>query len=189
MVCSSGRFSHAAPPQKWFAHAAPPQGKIGRMEQARDLDRWTLACCLLYPPLASTVARARGPPSGTPTRLAAARHAPEGPRAAWSCDGCAAPLALSGSGEHARDVLSTPAAWLEVWSSVRAVVTRERRGLIAEWNGSLPRRESMAASKVSLMVALVVALPGQDCVPQDKCCWWSCSHGRPLQAHHTTFLH
>ena len=168
---------------------APVQEETGREEHVRDLDRRHLACCSLYPPLASTVARAGGPPSDTPTRLAAARHAPEGPRAAWSCDGCAAPLALSGSGEHARDVLSTPAAWLEVWSSVRAVVTRERRGLIAEWNGSLPRRESMAASKVSLMVALVVALPGQDCVPQDKCCWWSCSHGRPLQAHHTTFLH
>ena len=135
MVCSSGRFSHAAPPQKWFAHAAPPQGKIGRMEQARDLDRWTLACCLLYPPLASTVARARGPPSGTPTRLAAARHAPEGPRAAPSCDGLAAPLAPSGWGEHGRNVLSTPATRLEVGSSVRAVVMRERLWLVAEWNG------------------------------------------------------
>ena len=47
----------------------------------------------------------------------------------------------------------------------------------------------MAASKVSLMVALVVALPGQGCVSQEKCGSWDCSHGRPLQAHHTTFLH
>ena len=73
-------------------------------------------------------------PLGTPTCLAAARHAPEGPRAASSCDGCAAPLAPSGSGEHGHDVLSTPSARLEAGSSDRAVVTRERRWLVAGWN-------------------------------------------------------
>ena len=90
---------------------------------------------MLYPPLTSTVARDRGPPSCTQTCLAAARHAPEGPRTARSCDGCAAPLALSGSGEHGPDVLSTPSAQLQAESSDRAVVTRERRWLVAEWNG------------------------------------------------------
>ena len=74
-------------------------------------------------------------PHALQTRLAAARHAPEGPRAAPSYDGCAASLAASGWGEHARDVLSTPTARLEVGSSVRAVMTRERRWLVAgvEW--------------------------------------------------------
>ena len=69
------------------------------------------------------------------TRLTAARHAPEGPCAAPSCDGYAASLASAGSGEHARDVLSTPTARLDVGSSVKAVVTRERRWLVEEWNG------------------------------------------------------
>ena len=73
-------------------------------------------------------------PLCTPTRLTAARHAPEGPRAASSCDGCAAPLAPSCSGEHGHDVLSTPSARLEAGSSDRAVVTRERRWLVAGWN-------------------------------------------------------
>ena len=114
---------------------APVQEETGREEHVRDLDRRHLACCSLYPPLASTVARAGGPPSDTPTRLAAARHAPEGPRAAPSCDGLAAPLAPSGWGEHGRNVLSTPATRLEVGSSVRAVVMRERLWLVAEWNG------------------------------------------------------
>ena len=92
-----------------------------------------------------TVVRARGPPSGTPTRLAAARHAPEGPRAARSCDGCAAPLALSGSGEHGHDVLSTPSAQLEAGSSDRAVVTRERRwlGEGVDWAVRRARREPL----------------------------------------------
>jgi hypothetical protein len=75
----------------------------------------------------------------TPTRLAAARHAPEGPRSAPSRDGCAASLAASGWGEHACDVLSTPTARLEVGSSVRAVVTREQRWLVSEWNGRTAR--------------------------------------------------
>ena len=43
--------------------------------------------------------------------------------------------ARSGSGEHVRDVLSTTLAQLEVGTSRRAVVTRERRWLVAEWNG------------------------------------------------------
>ena len=118
---------------------APVQEETGREEHVRDLDRRPLACCSLYPPLASTVARAGGPPSDTPTRLAAARHAPEGPRAAPSCDGLAAPLAPSGWGEHGRNVLSTPATRLEVGSSVRAVVMRERLWLVAEWNGRTAR--------------------------------------------------
>ena len=114
---------------------APVQEETGREEHVRDLYRRHLACCSLYPPLASTVARAGGPPSDTPTRLAAARHAPEGPRAAPYYDGLAAPLAPSGWGEHGRNVLSTPATRLEVGSSVRAVVMRERLWLVAEWNG------------------------------------------------------
>ena len=105
------------------------------LEQVRDLYRATLAFGKLNPPLTRSVARARWPPSGTPTRLTAARHAPEGPRAAPSYDGCAAPLAPSGSGEHVRDVLSATLARLEVGTSRRAVVTRERRWLVAEWNG------------------------------------------------------
>ena len=118
---------------------APPKEESGRGEHVRDLDRRHLACCLLYPPLTSTVARDRGPPSCTQTFLAAVRHAPEGPRAARSCDGCAALLALSGSGEHGHAVLSTPSAQLEAGSSDRAVVTRERRWLVAEWNGRTAR--------------------------------------------------
>ena len=117
---------------------APSHGESGQGEYVRDLDREPLASGKLYPPLTRTVARARGPPSITPTRLAAARHAPEGPRAAPSCDGCAASLAATGWGEHARDVLSTPTARLEVGSSVRAVVTRERRWLVPESNGRTP---------------------------------------------------
>ena len=77
--------------------------------------------------------------SDTPTRLAAARHAPEGPRAAPSCDGLAAPLAPSGWGEHGHNVLSTPATRLEVESSVRAVVMRARLWLVAERNGRTAR--------------------------------------------------
>ena len=114
---------------------APSHGESGQGEYVSDLDREPLASGKLYPPLTRTVARARGPPSITPTRLAAARHAPEGPRAAPSCDGLAAPLAPSGWGEHGRNVLSTPATRLEVGSSVRAVVMRERLWLVAEWNG------------------------------------------------------
>ena len=91
---------------------APSPGESGQGEHVHDLDREPLASGKLYPPLTRTVARARGPPSITQTCLAAARHAPEGPRAASSCDGCAAPLALSGSGEHVHDVLSTPSAQL-----------------------------------------------------------------------------
>ena len=72
---------------------APSQWESGQGEHVRDLDREPLASGKLYPPLTRTVARARGPPSFTPTHLAAARHAPEGPRAAPSCDGCAASLA------------------------------------------------------------------------------------------------
>ena len=75
---------------------APSPGESDRGEHVRDLDRERLASGKLYPPLTRTVARARGPPSFTPTHLAAARHAPEGPRAAPSCDGCAASLAASG---------------------------------------------------------------------------------------------
>ena len=71
----------------------------------------------------------------SPTRLTAARHAPEGPRAAPSYDGCAAPLAPSASGEHVRDVLSATSARHEVGTSRRAVVARERRWLVEEWNG------------------------------------------------------
>ena len=78
-------------------------------------------------------------PLFTQTCLAAARHAPEGPHAVPSCDGCAAPLALSGSGEHGLDVLSTPSAQLQAESSDRAVVTRERRWLVAEWTGRTAR--------------------------------------------------
>ena len=126
---------------------APVQEETGREEHVRDLDRRHLACCSLYPPLASTVARAGGPPSDTPTRLAAARHAPEGPRAAPSCDGCAASLAATGWGEHARDVLSTPTARLKVERSVRAVVTRERRWLVAEWNGRTARTARASARR------------------------------------------
>ena len=126
---------------------APVQEETGRDEHFRDLDRRHLACCSLYPPLASTVARAGGPPSDTPTRLAAARHAPEGPRAAPSCDGCAAPLALSGSGEHGHDVLSTPSAQLQAGSSDRAVVTRERRWLVAESNGRTARTARASARR------------------------------------------
>ena len=80
--------------------------------------------------------------SCTPTHLAAARHAPEGPRAASSCDGCAAPLAPPGWGEHGHDVLSTPSARLEAGSSDRAVVTRERRWLVAGWNDPYGRGET-----------------------------------------------
>ena len=73
------------------------------------------------------------------------RHAPEGPRAALSCDGCAAPLALSGSGEHGHDVLSTLSAQLEAGSSGRAIVTRERRwlGEGVEWAVWRARREPL----------------------------------------------
>ena len=131
---------------------------MGSVERARlvtcsarvgvhDKYRNRLASSKLYPPLTRTVARARGPPSITPTRLAAARHAPEGPRAAPSCDGCAASLAATGWGEHARDVLSTPTARLEVGSSVRAVVTRERRWLVAEWNGRTARTARASARR------------------------------------------
>ena len=72
---------------------------------------------------------------GIPTRLTAARHAPEGPRAALSYDGCAALLAPSASGEHVRGVLSATSAWHEVGTSRRAVVARERRWLVEEWSG------------------------------------------------------
>ena len=48
---------------------APVQEETDREEHFRDLDRRPLACCSLYPPLSSTVARAGGPPSDTPTRL------------------------------------------------------------------------------------------------------------------------
>ena len=126
---------------------APSHGESGQGEYVRDLDREPLASGKLYPPLTRTVARARGPPSITPTRLAAARHAPEGPRAAPSCDGCAASLASTGWGEHARDVLSTPTARLKVGSSVRAVVTRERRWLVAEWNGRTARTARASARR------------------------------------------
>ena len=114
---------------------APSPGESDQGEHVHDLDREHLASGKLYPPLMRTVARAREPPSFTPTHLAAARHAPEGPRAARSCDGCAAPLALSGSGERGHDVLSAQFAQLEAGSSDRAVVTRERRWLVEEWNG------------------------------------------------------
>ena len=70
---------------------------------------------------------------------ARSRRAAEGPHATPSSDGCAAPLAASGSGEHARDVLSTPSARPEVESSRKAVVPRERRWLVAEWNGRAAR--------------------------------------------------
>ena len=126
---------------------APSPGESGRGEHVRDQYREPLASGKLYPPLTRTVARARGPPSITPTRLAAARHAPEGPRAAPSCDGCAASLAATGWGEHARDVLSTPTARLKVGSSVRAVVTRERRWLVAEWNGRTARTARASARR------------------------------------------
>ena len=132
---ASAAVSSSARADRPCGATAPVQEETGREEHVRDLDRRHLACCSLYPPLASTVARAGGPPSDTPTRLAAARHAPEGPRAAPSCDGLAAPLAPSGWGEHGRNVLSTPATRLEVGSSVRAVVMRERLWLVAEWNG------------------------------------------------------
>ena len=125
---------------------APSPGESDRGEHVHDLHRERLASGKLYPPLTRTVARRRGPPSITPTRLAAARHAPEGHRAAPSCDGYAASLAPSGWGEHARDVLSTPTARLKVGSSVRAVVTRERRWLVAEWNGRTARTASARAS-------------------------------------------
>ena len=118
---------------------APSPGESAQGEHVHDLDHELLASGKLYPPLTRTVARARGPPSFTPTHLAAARHAPEGPRAAPSCDGCAASLASTGWGEHARDVLSTPTARLEAGSSVRAVVTREQRWLVSEWNGRTAR--------------------------------------------------
>ena len=141
---------------------APVQEKTGRDEHVRDLDRRHLACCSLYPPLASTVARAGGPPSDTPTRLAAARHAPEGPRAAPSCDGLAAPLAPSGWGEHGRNVLSTPATRLEVGSSVRAVVTREQRWLAAEWRMAVRRaRREPAGSVRERPPVLTTAASGQ----------------------------
>ena len=57
--------------------------------------------------------------SDTPHRRTTS-HAPEGPRAAPSCDGYAASLTAAGSREHVRDVLSTSAERLEVGSSVRA---------------------------------------------------------------------
>ena len=69
----------------------------------------------------------------------------EGPRAAPSCDGCAAPLALPGSGEHGPDVLSTPSAQLQAESSDRAVVTREKRwlGERVDWAVRRARREPL----------------------------------------------
>jgi hypothetical protein len=127
---------------------APSPGESGQGEHVHDLDREPLASGKLYPPLTRTVARARGPPSllsDAPRRRA--RHAPEGPRSAPSCDGCAASLAASGWGEHARDVLSTPTARLEVGSSVRAVVTRERRWLVAESNGRTARTARASARR------------------------------------------
>ena len=45
------------------------------------------------------------------------------------------PCAPSASGEHVRDVLSATSARHEVGTSRRAVVTRERRWLVEEWNG------------------------------------------------------
>ena len=124
---------------------APSHGESARGGHVRDLGRERLASGKLYLPLTRTVACARGPPSITPTRLAAARHAPEGPRAAPSCDGCAAPLALSDSGEHGPDVLSTPSAQLQAGSSDRAVATRERRwlGERVDWAVRRARREPL----------------------------------------------
>eukprot|EP00966_Prymnesium_polylepis_P091486 2117607-Prymnesium_polylepis.2 len=64
-----------------------------------------------------------------------------------SSDGCAAPLAASGSGEHARDVLPTPSARLLAGSSDTAVVTREKRWLgeteRMDWAVRRARREPL----------------------------------------------
>ena len=51
---------------------APSHGESGRVEHVCDLDREPLASGKLNPPLTRTSSRARGPPSITPTRLAAA---------------------------------------------------------------------------------------------------------------------
>ena len=107
----------------------------GRLEHVLDVNRAHGACGWLYPPLARSVSCDRGPPSASSDSSVGSRRAAEGPHATPSSDGCAAPLAASGSGEHARDVLPTPPARLEVGSSQKSVVTRERRWLGAEWNG------------------------------------------------------
>ena len=111
----------------------------GRLEHVRDVNRAHGACGWLYPPIARSVSCDRGPPSASSDSSVGSRRAAEGPHATPYSDGCAAPLATSGSGEHARDVLSTPSARPEVESSQKAVVPRERRWLVAEWNGRAAR--------------------------------------------------
>ena len=111
----------------------------GRLEHVRDVNRAHGACGWLYPPIARSVSCDRGPPSASSDSSVGSRRAAEGPHATPSSDGCAAPLAASGSGEHARDALSTPSARPEVESSRKAVVPRERRWLVEEWNGRAAR--------------------------------------------------
>ena len=62
---SSELVSSSARADRLCGATAPVQEKTGREEHVRDLYRRHLACCSLYPPLASTVARAGGPPSDT----------------------------------------------------------------------------------------------------------------------------
>ena len=136
---SGRRVSSSANPGVPCGRTASLRATSGRLEHVRDVNRAHGACGWLYPPLARSVSCDRGPPSASSDSSVGSRRAAEGLHATPSSDGCAAPLAASGSGEHARDVLSTPSARLQVGSSRKAVVPRERRWLVAEWNGRAAR--------------------------------------------------
>ena len=136
---SGRRVSSSAKAGVRCGRTASLRATSGRLEHVRDVNRAHGACGWLYPPIARSVSCDRGPPSASSDSSVGSRRAAEGPHATPSSDGCAAPLAASGSGEHARDVLSTPSARPEVESSQKAVVPRERRWLVAEWNGRAAR--------------------------------------------------
>ena len=136
---SGRRVSSSAKAGVRCGRTASLRATSGRLEHVGDVNRAHGVCGWLYPPLARSVSCDRGPPSASSDSSVGSQRAAEGPHATPSSDGCAALLAASGSGEHVRDVLPTPSARPEVGSSRKAVVPRERRWLVAEWNGRAAR--------------------------------------------------
>ena len=137
---SGRRVSSSANPGVPCGRTASLRATSGRLEHVRDVNRAHGACGWLYPPLTRSVSCDRGPPSASSDSSVGSRRAAEGPHATPSSDDCAGPLAPSASGENVRDVLSATSARHEVGTSRRAVVTRERRWLVEEWNGWAVRR-------------------------------------------------
>ena len=94
---SGRRVSSSAKADVQCGRTASLRATSGRLEHVRDVNRAQGACGWLYPPRTRSVSCDRGPPSASSDSRRRLTTCSRGPSCDTICDGCAAPLATSGS--------------------------------------------------------------------------------------------